>query len=154
MATENRYSVKFTFISLLGPLAAIGLIFAAIVIAFLTINTLNSNPAAWVCLGVLVFLLCCFFFFSYLIAKRLNPFEYDSNFVYARKSILGSGDFSIGIRGLKEVLYSQNFIDQIAGTGTIVLTPQNQEQAQIKLRGVPDVKSTAGTLEKLRLAKQ
>ncbi len=154
MATENRYSVKFALISLLGPLAAIGLIMATMVIAFLSIAKLNSNPTAWVCFGTLVFLLCCFICLSYLLARRLNPFEYDSNFIYSRRSILGGGDLPICLRDLEEVLYSQNFIEQITGTGTIVLTPQNQEQAPIKLRGVPDVKFTAGILEKLRLAKQ
>jgi len=87
-------------------------------------------------------------------AKRLNPFEYDSDHLYFRKSILDGQYEPISYRALKEVLYSQNLIEQLAGTGTIVLSPSDKEHSPIRLKGVPDVKSTAGTLEKLRLAKQ
>ena len=82
MAIANRYSVNFALISLLGPLTAIGLIIAAMATTFLTIDKLNTNPTVWVCLGVVCFLLGCFICFSYLMAKRLNPFEYDSDHLY------------------------------------------------------------------------
>jgi|GEM_PF-1184050 len=154
MAIANRYSVNFALISLLGPLTAIGLIIAAIATAFVTIDKLNTNPTVWVCLGVVCSLLGCFICFSYLTAKRLNPFEYDSDHLYFRKSILDGQYEPISYRALKEVLYSQNLIEQLAGTGTIVLSPRDKEHSPIRLKGVPDVKSTAGTLEKLRLAKQ
>jgi hypothetical protein len=87
-------------------------------------------------------------------AKRLNPFEYDSDHLYLRKSILDSEYLPISYRALEEVLYSQNLIEQLAGTGTIVLSPSDKEDSTTRLRGVPNVKSIAGTLEKLRLAKQ
>lgn len=154
MPTEERHSVKFAFLSLLGPFTAVGLILAAMLTAFVAIEELNSNPTVWICLGVLLSLLCCFSCFSWIAAIRLNPFEYDSNQIYLHRGMLNSGSRPIRYRDLEEVLYSQNLIEKMVGTGTIVLMPREKGHAPFRLKGVPNVESVAGILEKLRLVKQ
>lgn len=154
MELENRHSVKFTRTSILGTFAATGLIILTMAITFLTIEKLYTNPTVGACFGILIFLLCCFSILAYIVAKRLNPFEYDSEYIYSRKGFLDTQHLPISYRELEEIFYSQNFIEQFAGTGTIVLLAKDKEVPQRKLRGVPDIEFTAGTLEKIRRATQ
>lgn len=154
MELENRHSVKFTRTSMLGTFAATGLIILTMAITFLTIEKLYTNPTVGACFGILIVLLCCFSILAYIVAKRLNPFEYDSEYIYSRKGFLDTQHLPISYRELEEIFYSQNFIEQFAGTGTIVLLAKDEEVPQRKLRGVPDIEFTAGTLEKIRRATQ
>ena len=154
MELEKRHSVKFALISMLGPFTAFGLIVVTMAITFFTIEKLYTNTTVWACLGLLVFLLACFFSLTFIAAKRLNPFQYDSEYIYSRKSFLDTRYLPTSYRELEPILYSQNFIEQLAGTGTIVLSAKDEEQPSRKLRGVPAVEFTAGWLEKLRLARQ
>ncbi len=154
MPVEDRHSVKFAFLSLLGPLTAVGLILLAMLTAFVSIEALKSNPTVWICLGVLLSLLCCFSCFSLINAIRLNPFEYDTNHVYLNQGMLNSESRPIRYQDLEEVLYSQNLIEKMVGTGTIVLMPREKGRAPFRLKGVPNVESVAGILEKLRLVGQ
>ena len=139
---------------MLGTFAATGLIIVTMAITLLTIEKLYTNPTVWTCFGILVFLLCCFSLLADIIAKRLNPFQYDLEYIYSRKGFFNTQPLLINYRELEEILYSQNFIEHFAGTGTIVLSVKDEELPQQKLRGVPDIEFTAGTLEKLRRAKQ
>ena len=154
MASEIRHPVKFALTSLLGPLAAIGLIFATMAITFLTIESLYTNPSVWVCFGVLFLLFSLYLGLAFIISIRLNPFEYDSEYIYSRKGLLKTGILQTSFRAMDEILYSQNLLQQITGSGTIVLKAKDKEQLLCKLRGVANVESTAGALEKLRLAMQ